>query len=86
MTTIYREKAEPPTGADEGSATDRPVGLRERIRNLLAANPPTAMPGLLATERLARAKTWAAALYDNGFAGPAWPREFGLRRSGTDSF
>ncbi len=22
-------------------------------------------------------QAWAATLYDNGFAGPAWPREFG---------
>ena len=52
-------------------------GLRRRIREFVAAHPPPDIRGLARDARIAQMRAWAATLYDNGFAGPAWPREFG---------
>jgi alkylation response protein AidB-like acyl-CoA dehydrogenase len=59
--------------ADDQSHT----GLRRRIGAFVAAHVPPDMRGLTRQARLVQMRAWAATLYDNGFAGPAWPREFG---------
>jgi alkylation response protein AidB-like acyl-CoA dehydrogenase len=53
------------------------TSLRDRIRDFVEVHPPPVMRGVSAAQRLARAKQWAATLYDNGLAGPAWPRAYG---------
>jgi alkylation response protein AidB-like acyl-CoA dehydrogenase len=57
--------------------TDPHQGLRSSIREFVAANPPPDIRGLARDARIAQMRAWSATLYDNGFAGPAWPREFG---------
>src|SRR6516225_5372367 len=50
--------------------------FRARLRQFLAehhAGRPPKDP----RERLAWTKVWLATLFDNGYAGPEWPREFG---------
>jgi len=56
---------------------DADQGLRRRIREFVAAHPPPDIRGLARDARTTQMQAWAATLYDNGFAGPAWPREFG---------
>jgi alkylation response protein AidB-like acyl-CoA dehydrogenase len=51
--------------------------LRDRIREFVAAHSPPTMGGLTRVQRIERMRDWAATLYDHGFAGPAWPREYG---------
>lgn len=51
--------------------------LRARIREFVTAHPPPTLHGLGGRGRLEAMRSWAATLYDNGFAGPAWPTEFG---------
>jgi alkylation response protein AidB-like acyl-CoA dehydrogenase len=51
--------------------------LRRRLRGFVAANPPPDLRGVGKPERIAGQRAWAATMYDNGFAGPAWPREYG---------
>jgi alkylation response protein AidB-like acyl-CoA dehydrogenase len=51
--------------------------LRTSIREFIAAHPPPDLRGQARDARITRMRAWAATLYDNGFAGPAWPREFG---------
>jgi alkylation response protein AidB-like acyl-CoA dehydrogenase len=59
-------------------AGDEPAGsLRNRIREFVATHPPPRLRGVAGLERVDRMRRWAATMYDNGFAGPAWPREFG---------
>ncbi|WP_254659327.1 acyl-CoA dehydrogenase family protein [Mycobacterium malmoense] len=50
--------------------------FRTRLRAFLTENHPGTRPKA-AAERVAWHKGWLAALFDAGFAGPAWPREFG---------
>ena len=56
----------------EGSAE-----LRERIRRFVATHPPPELRGVSRLRRIAGLREWAATMYDNGFAGPAWPHEYG---------
>jgi alkylation response protein AidB-like acyl-CoA dehydrogenase len=63
-----------PRVSDDGEDGER---LRDRIREFVAAHPPPTMGGLVRVQRIERMRDWAAALYDHGFAGPAWPREYG---------
>lgn len=50
--------------------------FRDRLRSFLAAHHPGRAPQG-AADRLAWQKEWLATLYDNGCAGPSWPREHG---------
>lgn len=50
--------------------------FRARLREFLAANHPGRPPKDPAGA-LAHQKAWAAALFDNGYAGPSWPRAYG---------
>src|SRR6516165_10863600 len=50
--------------------------FRDRLREFFAAHHP-GRPPKDPRERLAWTKAWLAALFDNGYAGPSWPREFG---------
>ncbi len=50
--------------------------FRALLRSWLADNHPGKRPRD-SVERMAWQKTWLAKLYDAGFAGPSWPREFG---------
>ncbi|MFT4230225.1 MAG: acyl-CoA dehydrogenase family protein [Microbacterium sp.] len=63
--------AQPPATSDE-SADE----FRRRLREFLSAHHPGRAPKDPAGA-LAHQKAWAATLYDNGFAGPSWPREYG---------
>ena len=58
------------------SVTEPDDVFRTRLREFFAAHHP-GRPPKDSRERLAWTKAWLAALFDNGFAGPAWPREFG---------
>ena len=51
--------------------------VRRRLREFVAANPPPDLRGVGKPERIAGQRAWAATMYDNGLAGPAWPREYG---------
>ena len=51
--------------------------LRARIRQFVETHPPPPMRGLTADQRLGHLRAWAATVYDNGLAGPAWPRQYG---------
>jgi alkylation response protein AidB-like acyl-CoA dehydrogenase len=51
--------------------------LRHQIREFLASHSPPNVRGLDYGKRIANMRGWAATLYDHGFAGPAWPREYG---------
>jgi alkylation response protein AidB-like acyl-CoA dehydrogenase len=51
--------------------------LRRRLREFVAANPPPDLRGVGKPERIAGQRAWAATMYDNGLAGPAWPRDYG---------
>lgn len=50
--------------------------FRSRLRAFLAENHP-GRPSRDAAEALEHQKAWAATLFDNGYAGPSWPREYG---------
>jgi alkylation response protein AidB-like acyl-CoA dehydrogenase len=50
--------------------------FRAELRQFLEANHPGKPPRDKA-ERLAYQRAWSATLYDNGWAGPSWPRELG---------
>jgi acyl-CoA dehydrogenase len=54
--------------------------VRAAARAWLAANPaPDIAPGTALDERLALARSWQRHLHDHGWAGLAWPPEFGGR-------
>ena len=55
---------------------DTDQAFRDRLRQFLAENHP-GRPPKDSRERLAWTKSWLATLFDKGYAGPAWPREFG---------
>lgn len=67
MTTVTRAE-HPVTETDEE--------FRARLRAFLTANHPGRRPRGTA-ERLAWQRGWLATLFDAGFAGPSWPREYG---------
>jgi alkylation response protein AidB-like acyl-CoA dehydrogenase len=50
--------------------------FRARLREFLVDNDP-GRPPKAAAERSVWQKRWAATLYDAGYAGPSWPREYG---------
>lgn len=57
-------------------ALDGDDEFRERLRAFLADHHPGRRPKDPA-ERLAWHKAWLATLFDAGYAGPSWPREYG---------
>jgi alkylation response protein AidB-like acyl-CoA dehydrogenase len=62
------------------TTTDRfasPEELRRQIREFASSHSPPTMRGLDYGTRIAHMRDWAATLYDHGFAGPAWPHEYG---------
>lgn len=50
--------------------------FRAELREFLTTHHPGKAPRGRA-ERLAWQRAWSATLFDNGYAGPSWPREFG---------
>jgi alkylation response protein AidB-like acyl-CoA dehydrogenase len=50
--------------------------FREQLRAFLAEHHP-GKPPKSAAERLAFQKAWAATKFDNGWAGPSWPKDVG---------
>ena len=58
------------------SAADPDRAFRAGLRQFLAGHHP-GRPPKDPRERLAWTKAWLATLFDNGYAGPGWPREFG---------
>jgi alkylation response protein AidB-like acyl-CoA dehydrogenase len=60
--------------ADTAAGTDEE--FRARLRAFLTDNRPGKRPRQVA-ERRAWHKAWLACLFDAGFAGPGWPREYG---------
>ena len=73
MTEVITD-AEAPGAQAIGAATDEQ--FRALLRSWLADNHPGKRPRD-SVERMAWQKVWLAKLYDAGFAGPSWPREFG---------
>jgi alkylation response protein AidB-like acyl-CoA dehydrogenase len=68
-------------GAVRGPATGSAAGesvedFRARLRGYLDSHSRVPAPRH-ADERFAWQKAWAARLFDDGYAGPAWPREYG---------
>lgn len=66
--TAQRQATTPAAGPDEE--------FRARLRDFLASHHP-GRPPKDPRARLAWTKAWLATLFDNGYAGPGWPREFG---------
>ncbi len=68
------------TGADapgvRAAASDTDEEFRSALRSWLTDHQPGRRPKDPA-ERFAWQKAWLAKLYDAGFAGPSWPREYG---------
>lgn len=58
------------------SENETDENFRARLRAFFAENHPGRAPKD-PDERLAWNKTWLATLFDNGYAGPSWPREYG---------
>ena len=58
------------------AAADTDDEFRKALRSWLSDNHPGKRPKDPA-ERLAWQKVWLAKLYDAGFAGPSWPRDYG---------
>jgi alkylation response protein AidB-like acyl-CoA dehydrogenase len=56
--------------------TESDEAFRMRLRGFFAAHHP-GRPPKAPQDRLAWTKTWLATLFDSGYAGPSWPREFG---------
>lgn len=50
--------------------------FRKRLRDFFTSNHP-GRPPRDPKERQAHSKAWNAMMFDAGFAGPSWPREFG---------
>ena len=63
-----------PDRRGEGSETDEE--FRARLRAFLTEHHPGRRPKD-PRERLAWQKAWLARLFDAGYAGPSWPREYG---------
>jgi alkylation response protein AidB-like acyl-CoA dehydrogenase len=62
------------TAADSTVETEEE--FRARLRDFLATNHP-GRPPKDRGEKLSWQKGWLATLFDAGFAGPSWPREYG---------
>ena len=59
-----------------GSTAETEEEFRARLRDFLTTNHPGRPPKDRA-EKLAWQKSWLATMFDAGFAGPSWPREYG---------
>jgi alkylation response protein AidB-like acyl-CoA dehydrogenase len=66
--TLEREAA--------AAATEPDDAFRARLSEFFTAQHP-GRPPKDPQERLAWTKAWLATLFDHGYAGPGWPREFG---------
>ncbi|WP_020572434.1 acyl-CoA dehydrogenase family protein [Parafrankia discariae] len=64
----------PSTETDTGPDSDE--GFRGRLRDFLVTRHP-GRPPKKPDERVAWTRAWLATLFDHGYAGPSWPREFG---------
>ena len=58
------------------SVTETDDAFRTRLREFFTAHHP-GRPPKDPRERVAWTKAWLATLFDNGYAGPGWPGEFG---------
>jgi alkylation response protein AidB-like acyl-CoA dehydrogenase len=58
------------------TAAEPDDAFRARLREFFTARHP-GRPPKDPGQRLAWAKAWLATLFDHGYAGPGWPREFG---------
>jgi alkylation response protein AidB-like acyl-CoA dehydrogenase len=58
------------------TSTETDEEFRARLRAFLTEHHP-GKPPRGAAERLAWQQAWLATVYDGGFAGPSWPREYG---------
>lgn len=63
--------------ADAAAEAETVEQFRQRLRSFLKANHPGRSPKGSRQERTRWQQVWAATLFDNGFAGPSWPREYG---------
>jgi alkylation response protein AidB-like acyl-CoA dehydrogenase len=59
-----------------GPENESDEDFRARVRRFFGEHHPGRAPKA-ADERIAWVKRWLATLFDHGFAGPSWPREFG---------
>jgi alkylation response protein AidB-like acyl-CoA dehydrogenase len=59
-----------------GDRAEHEEAFRAGLRQFLAGHHP-GRPPKDPRERLAWTKAWLATLFDNGYAGPGWPRELG---------
>ena len=59
-----------------GTTVESDEQFRARLRDFLTSNHPGRPPKEPA-EKIAWHKAWLATLFDAGFAGPSWPREYG---------
>jgi len=59
-----------------GTTVESDEQFRARLREFLTSNHPGRPPKEPA-EKIAWHKAWLATLFDAGFAGPSWPREYG---------
>jgi alkylation response protein AidB-like acyl-CoA dehydrogenase len=59
-----------------GYRAEHDEAFRAGLREFLAGHHP-GRPPKDPRERFAWTKAWLATLFDNGYAGPGWPREFG---------
>ena len=69
------ERGSAVTAAETGGRTSDEA-FRARLREFFTAHHP-GRPPKDPRERLAWTKAWLATLFDAGYAGPSWPREFG---------
>jgi alkylation response protein AidB-like acyl-CoA dehydrogenase len=58
---------------------DRETAFRDELRAWLADNPPDTEPSDSEDSNYAWRRKWQRKLYDNGWAAPAWPVEYGGR-------
>jgi alkylation response protein AidB-like acyl-CoA dehydrogenase len=58
---------------------ERETAFRDELRQWLADNPPDAEPTDGEDSNYAWRRRWQRKLYDNGWAAPAWPTEYGGR-------
>jgi alkylation response protein AidB-like acyl-CoA dehydrogenase len=66
----------------EISAAPEDHPFRQEFRGWLAANSPGVPEPLDQDEKFALRRAWQRTLFEGGWAGPAWPEEFGGRGAG----
>jgi alkylation response protein AidB-like acyl-CoA dehydrogenase len=64
------------TTTEQPGAVETDEEFRARLRDFLTTNHP-GRPPKAPEEKLAWQKDWLGRLFDAGFAGPSWPREYG---------